>query len=176
MRHDEIIRRIERFPFRRAAVAAEWRKQGIYSAPRRNRTSDRQASSLSARRPDGNPLLVIVQRTLGRRRPVWLHNRSARRSPPHYRRRTHLLGRTLIPPQRPKMYKVELSGSNALIQSPILKWMYARTKGFSIISNAPGPGTGNSATQFLNSSTCNIFSAVFAATDKSSPPILARPS
>jgi hypothetical protein len=28
MRDDEIIRRIERFPFRRAAVAAEWRNKG----------------------------------------------------------------------------------------------------------------------------------------------------
>jgi hypothetical protein len=28
MRDDDIIRRIERFPFRRAAVAAEWRNKG----------------------------------------------------------------------------------------------------------------------------------------------------
>src|SRR4029077_8018069 len=84
-------------------------QQGIHLAPRRNRASDRQASSLRARRTHGNLLLVIVEGALGRRRPVRTNRRSARRSPANHRLRTNFLGRNLIPSQRPKMCKVELS-------------------------------------------------------------------
>ena len=42
-------------------------QQGIHPAPRRNRASDRQASSLRARRTHGNPLLVDTVEKVARK-------------------------------------------------------------------------------------------------------------
>jgi hypothetical protein len=78
MSNAETIRRIERFPFRRAPVAAEWRNKGYTLLHADTGASNRQAASLRMRQTDGNPLLVIAQGALGRGRPVREHRRAPR--------------------------------------------------------------------------------------------------
>src|SRR6516165_4220998 len=108
MRDDDIIRRIEHFPFRRGPVAAEWRNKGYTLI---NADTGRPLARL---RPYGRDDLMEVRywslwkrRWAPGRRSVHSANcRSTRRSPAHHRQRTNLLGCDVIRPR--KMCKVEL--------------------------------------------------------------------
>jgi len=77
MRDDDIIRRIERFPFHRAPVAVEWRGKGytLFHADTRH--------PIARLRPYGRDdlmeifLLVAMERALVPDRPIRKHRRSA---------------------------------------------------------------------------------------------------
>ena len=100
MRDDEIIQRIERFPFRRGSVAAEWRNKG-YTLVRAD-----TGRPLARLRPYGRDDLMEIlywslwEAALGTGRPIRPNCRSTRRSPAHHRQRANLLGWHVIRPRK----------------------------------------------------------------------------